>query len=382
MKPAVAASLIARARAVLASGRPEMGEGEARSPVSRYLDAHRHAQELSMMRRHPQAVAPASVLARPGSWWSGDVLGVPLLVTRDGVGVLHAFLNVCRHRGARVVAPGEGCGRERFACPYHAWTYRADGALAAVPRGEGFPALDRDTSGLRALAVMQRGGIVWVIPSADQASADIGAMLGRFGDELETLGLDDHVGYAPRQRDLRCNWKLIVEGSSEAYHFKIAHRDSIAPLFADNVQIVDEDAANRRMFIVKEVLRGVREDAVPPPAIREVGNLLYFFFPSTMILVQPDHAQVTRLEPIATDTTRILDFALVPQPPSSDKARAHWDRNVQIYRAALDEDYAQMESIQAGLASGANESLRFGRFEFALARFNTQLDAELATVAA
>lgn len=376
MKPVVAADLLARARAVLSSGLPEMGEHEACSPVSRYLDDARHRRELEMMRRHPQAVAPASALARKASWWSGDVLGIPLLVTRDGRGGLHAFLNVCRHRGARVVSEGEGCGRERFACPYHAWTYAADGALTNLPRREGFPDLEAEGSGLRRLAVTERAGIVWVIPDVRCAGDDVGARLGAFGGELEALGFSGHVAYAPRRLDVRSNWKLIVEGSSEAYHFKIAHRDSIAPLFADNVQIVDEDGLHRRMFIVKEVLRTTGDAA--GLQLREVGNLLYYLFPSTMILVQPDHAQVTRIEPMSVDATRIIDFALIPQAPDSEKAREHWERNVQLYRDALGEDYAQMASMQAGLSSGANASLRFGRYEFALARFNEQLDAELA----
>lgn len=380
MKPAVAANLIERARAVLVSGRPETGEREFRSPVQRYLDVARHALELALMRRHPQAVAPACALAQPGSWWSGDVLGVPLLVTRDGAGMLHAFLNVCRHRGSRVVAAGEGCGRERFSCPYHAWTYAADGTLVAVPRREGFPDLDATASGLRRLAVAQRAGIIWVIPDLDCAGDDVNAHLGEFADELESMGFDDYVSYAPRELDLRCNWKLIVEGASEAYHVKIAHRSTIATMFADNAQLVDENGLNRRVFFIKENLRDIR--GAVEIRLRDVGNLVYFFFPSTVILVHPDHAQVTRLEPFAVDGTRIIDFALIPEAPPNDRARVHWERNVQLYRDTLGEDYAQMESIQAGLASGANESLRFGRFEFALARFNAQLDAELAAATA
>ncbi len=380
MNPEAAASLLARARAVLDADCPEMGERETRSPVSRYLDKARHAREVALMRRYPQAVAPASVLAQPRSWWSGDVLGVPLLLTRDSSGTLHAFLNVCRHRGARVVEAGEGCGRDRFSCPYHAWTYAADGALAAVPRRAGFPDLETSTSGLRRLAVAQRAGLVWVIPHADCAGDDIDARLGKFAGELESMGFDDHVSHAPRTLDLRCNWKLIPEGAFEAYHVKILHRATIATMFADNAQVVDEDGLNRRVFFIKENLRDLREGAEVRP--RDVGNLVYYFFPNTLFLVHPDHTQVTRLDPLAVDGTRLVDFALIPEAPSSDRARVHWERNVKLYRDTLGEDYALMESIQAGLDSGANESLRFGRFEFALARFNEQLDAELAAIPA
>lgn len=376
MKPQTAAALLARARAVLASGRPEMGEAMATSPVTRYLDPARVPRERALMRRHPQAVVAASALREPGSWWSGDVLGVPLLLTRDGAGALHAFLNVCRHRGARVVEAGQGCGRERFACPYHAWRYAADGRLCSVPRTEGFPGLALEQSGLRRLALAECAGMIWVIPDPACVDEDVRTTLGTFIDDLESFGLATHVAYASRTLELRCDWKLIVEGSSEAYHFKIAHRATIAPLFADNVQIVDEDGAHRRMFIVKEALRDQPAEAQPDP--RAVGNVLYYFFPSTMVLIQPDHAQVTRIEPTALGHTQVHDVALIPEAPPNERARTHWDRNVQLYRDTLAEDYAQMESIQAGLASGANAELRFGRFEFALGRFHEQLDAVLA----
>lgn len=376
MNSATTAALLARARAVLASGQPEMGEAMVTSPVTRYLDDARLQRERALMRRHPQAVVAADVLRKAGSWWSGDVLGAPLLLTRDGGGTLHAFLNVCRHRGARVIAAGQGCGRERFACPYHAWTYSADGRLRAVPRPEGFPNLDLDASGLRRLALTERAGLVWVVPDPARADVDVSAMLGAFATELEGFGLALHVEYAKRSLELRCDWKLIVEGSSEAYHFKIAHRDTIAPQFADNLQIVDEDGLHRRMFIVKEALREQPAPAQPEP--RMVGNILYYLFPSTMILVQPDHAQVTRIEPTSLGRTQVHDIALIPLLPQTERARAHWERNVQIYRDTLAEDYAQMESIHAGLESGANAQLRFGRYESALARFHAQLDAQLA----
>ena len=291
--------------------------------------------------------------------------------------IVHQRIEAAIPRGARVVAAGQGCGRERFACPYHAWTYAADGRLRALPRAEGFPDLDPDQSGLRRLAVAERAGLVWVIPDPAVADVDVRAMLGAYAEELESFGLHHHVAYGQRDIELRCDWKLIVEGSSEAYHFKIAHRDTIAPLFVDNLQIVDEDGLHRRMFIVKEALREQPAPAQPEP--RAVGNILYYLFPSTMVLVQPDHAQVTRIEPTALGRTQVFDIALIPAAPDNDRARSHWDRNVQLYRDTLAEDYAQMEAIHAGLESGANRELRFGRYEFALARFHVQLDAQLAT---
>jgi len=73
----------------------------------------------------------------------------PVILTRDGQGRLHALLNMCRHRGNRVVRCDDG-NAKRFMCTYHGWTYRNDGALDHVP-GESeayYDALDRPSLGL------------------------------------------------------------------------------------------------------------------------------------------------------------------------------------------------------------------------------------------
>ena len=58
----------------------------------------------------------------------------PVIVTRDGQGRLHALLNMCRHRGNRVVRCDDG-NAKRFMCTYHGWTYGNDGRLDARARG-------------------------------------------------------------------------------------------------------------------------------------------------------------------------------------------------------------------------------------------------------
>ena len=74
----------------------------------------------------------------------------PVILTRDEQGRLHALLNMCRHRGNRVVRCDDG-NAKRFMCTYHGWTYRNDGALEYVP-GESeayYGALDRSGSSSR-----------------------------------------------------------------------------------------------------------------------------------------------------------------------------------------------------------------------------------------
>ena len=57
----------------------------------------------------------------------------PVILTRDAKGELHAMLNMCRHRGNRVVRADDG-NAKNFMCTYHGWTYSSDGGkLASVP---------------------------------------------------------------------------------------------------------------------------------------------------------------------------------------------------------------------------------------------------------
>ena len=56
----------------------------------------------------PIAVALSLEIPDPGDFLTQTIMGKPLLLTRDKEGVLHCFINVCRHRGAKVCAAERG----------------------------------------------------------------------------------------------------------------------------------------------------------------------------------------------------------------------------------------------------------------------------------
>jgi phenylpropionate dioxygenase-like ring-hydroxylating dioxygenase large terminal subunit len=58
---------------------------------------------------------------KPGDYFTTSHVGEPIVIVRNGDGVLKAFSSVCRHRAA-LVAEGHGT-RRSFQCPYHHWTY-------------------------------------------------------------------------------------------------------------------------------------------------------------------------------------------------------------------------------------------------------------------
>ncbi len=95
-----------------------MADSPWRNEVSVYTDAERLAEEQRVLfRKHPLVMGFASDWPEAGSFSTDDHAGLPILVARGRDSRLRAFLNVCRHRGAKVA---QGCGKARlFSCPYH-----------------------------------------------------------------------------------------------------------------------------------------------------------------------------------------------------------------------------------------------------------------------
>jgi phenylpropionate dioxygenase-like ring-hydroxylating dioxygenase large terminal subunit len=90
-------------------------------------------------------VGRAEPVPRPGDHRVIDVCGQSIILLRNSQGALHAFYNVCRHRGARLCSPSGaeqasvglavkgGLASGLIICPYHAWTYDLDGQLLRAP---------------------------------------------------------------------------------------------------------------------------------------------------------------------------------------------------------------------------------------------------------
>jgi phenylpropionate dioxygenase-like ring-hydroxylating dioxygenase large terminal subunit len=97
----------------------ELADAVYLNPVSTYTSPQQAERERELLfRGHPLFFALSCELPKPGDFRADDLSGVPILVVRAGDGRLNAFLNVCRHRGAKV-ATGSGSGKRLFVCPYH-----------------------------------------------------------------------------------------------------------------------------------------------------------------------------------------------------------------------------------------------------------------------
>ena len=101
--------------------------------VGFFIDPEQFAREQQrFFRSMPLVACLSSELPEPGSFRTFDEAGVPMLLTRGKDGKVRAFLNICPHRGSRVVR--EPCGKaSRFTCRFHGWTYDGTGKAIGIP---------------------------------------------------------------------------------------------------------------------------------------------------------------------------------------------------------------------------------------------------------
>jgi phenylpropionate dioxygenase-like ring-hydroxylating dioxygenase large terminal subunit len=372
--------LIAEIDHYLDTATTAMADGLFANPVAEYIDPARIDQErAALFRRYPLVVGHSSECPHPNDFFTRDVAGVPVVVSRQPDGSLRAFLNVCRHRGSRVVP--DDCGhRGSFTCPYHAWGYRADGTLATIPYEDGFADLDRTQMGLVSLPVQERHGLVWVV-LAPGAPIDVAAHLGELDDELGTYGLDGFVVERSTLLPAPLNWKLVVDGFLEVYHLRFLHAATIAPYIKTNVAPFEPIGPHGRMVAVRTSYDAARAerpdedfDLLPQVAV------IYQVFPNTILIWQADHFESWLVSPSADDPARSTSRVqlLAPRPTTTDDEQRHWDRNWKVLMdTVLEEDFVVSESIQQGFKAGAQTHVTFGRNEPALQHFHRTLAAVL-----
>jgi phenylpropionate dioxygenase-like ring-hydroxylating dioxygenase large terminal subunit len=368
--------LIHRVLEHLRTGTTHMVENEDRLPVAPYIQPERFEAERRLFRKLPLIVGHVSQLAEPGDYFTHDATGTPLLLCRTAAGEVVCFLNVCRHRGTRLVPEAQGRRKQAFVCPYHGWTYDSTGRLRAVPDEVGFPSRPSESVGLVRVPVAERLGLLWV--TLEPGGPDVDTFLAPVAAELAGFGLDTLVAYKPHRMERKLNWKIAIEIFLEAYHLKYAHRQSIYPLFFNNVGLVDRLSPHIRGIFPKRTIQELAGKPKSEWVLRQHANVLYQLFPNVLLLVQPDHVSVSVGFPKGTDATDCHTFWLLPQLPTTEKATRYWEKNMEILVGAISEDLAMGESIQSGLRSGANEFVRLARFEHGLRYFRDDLDAFLA----
>ncbi len=266
----------------------------------------------------------------PGSFMQWDNAGQPLIIVHGMDGVVRAFYNTCRHRGAPVVTVQRG-RTPRLMCGYHNWTYKTDGELIGVPESQDFgPAFDKSCRSLIGVRCEMYGKLIFV--NIDENAMSLREWMGPLWDEWEEFAFDKIKLAARQSFDLKCNWKVAMEANMEVYHVPFIHPDTVAPLVdhkrnvntmfpggharmiapmpqhsnREHVRAIDNPPEWKSIETVGELGRSTTQSYTMFP--NWVSPLSNFFIPP--LIFWPTSLNTTRLELI----TMALDWGDGPTP--------------------------------------------------------------------
>lgn len=188
-------------------------------PQAFYADESIFTADIAAIhRRHWLLAGPSCRIRAPGDHFTWEIGPDSIVILRDEQGMARGFHNVCRHRGSRICLDTDGHAG-RLVCPYHAWSYRLDGSLAAARQ---LPAAaDTTALGLHPVAVHEVAGLVFACladapPDFSPTARDIERFFGPHG--LGRTQICRRVVHT-----IRANWKVVAENFWECYHCAPTH---------------------------------------------------------------------------------------------------------------------------------------------------------------
>ena len=368
--------------------------GIMQTPTDTYTSEERFSEEWNkFFRDYPQIVGMTGDLAEPGTFFTREDFGIPLLATRDEKGKFRAFANVCAHRG--VVVENEKKGKKtKFSCPFHGWTYDNSGKLIGFPKPDHFGDIDKTCYGLTELPCMEQYGFLWVHPNP-KGEIDLNNLFGsKLMEEFESWGFQNLVLTNEEEYVTEMNWKLAIDTFGETYHFPTLHRNTLFNNFHGNVQMFDTFERNARLTLCLREIDNMKKDPEENWHICRGAFPVYFLFPNTILNVSDTGIILVREYPLDMSPHRsvskvsfyfwpkVIDYLkenkIVLDKTEGKPLQDGVDGNPYLGFGAIirDEDYVVAAASHKGIKSGAIDYLTFGKNELALHHYhNTYREA-------
>lgn len=348
----------------------------ANAPMSvapgEYTDPARfEAEKRELFGKLPLLACLSQDIPEPGDMMTFDAAGPAILIVRGQDRKARAFLNMCTHRGARLV--NECQRRKLIVCPFHAWSFDTEGRLVGVPGEVAFEGIERASRNLVRVPVGEWGGMIFVKAHAGEEEIDVEAWLGDMAPQLLALNLAGAKPIKQERVDTQANWKYCLDTYGEAYHFSALHTETFGVRTTTNVALYDSFGPHYRVCFTPQDFK----DLVGKPE-SEWPDLPYggshLIFPNSIVYGAPMEGGgsmigMYRLYPGASPGRcfTLLSVHRGADAPESIPDSAFVEAHDYIVHVVSTEDYSVSKEGQRNLEN-APEGFRivFGRNEAAL----------------
>lgn len=361
------------------------------NPVERYTGQAHFDTELRTLfdGRLPLLAGFTPDLPAPGHWFTYDMPDAPLLIVRDRGGKARAFLNICRHRGSRLVGfemgddgkllRARGSTPAVLACPYHGWAYDLQGALVRHANDMGgFAAIEaqiaRGAFNLQELPCVETDGMILVRPHGNkpiEVEGDTYGMHRRMGE----FGFGKFHLYQEVFADFGANWKLLMDTFMEGYHIASLHHSTLAPRFRC-YPVVSETFGPHALFpLTRKSITDQRALPESEWSVLRHASTVFVVSPNAILNIPMDgHMELWDFRPLTVGSTRVRVRFYIPTEVRTEEQRTLWQKSWKVSTDVIfREDFVQQQNIQANLASGRIQGIVFGSNEPMLTHFHREL---------
>jgi phenylpropionate dioxygenase-like ring-hydroxylating dioxygenase large terminal subunit len=325
-------------------------------------------------------------VAEPGSYYSIDILGTPLVVTRDRAGELHVLSRTCRHRWMDVCT-GSGTARA-LQCPYHLWTYGLDGHLSGAPEMSHSVGFDRADYSLGSYRHEVWQGFLFV--NLDGTAAPLAEQMAGLSAYVEPYGLADYRTVETTDwGECPWDWKIMVDNFMECYHHMGPHRKSLESEYPARLSYTDRGGD---FYSVMWSRQAPGYPAEPPflapvaPTLREEHRrklLIFIAYPLLQVSMGPGFMYWLKTLPTGPGRMKLqLDIAMPPAAFDDPDFEARKKQLVESITAIHREDIGVCTGVQAAISSGAAGVGRLALLEQPLWEFYRYLGRQLGIAAA
>ena len=386
---------------------PELGTGPI--PVEPYISpAFFEREREAVFRKVWLNVGRVEQIPERGDYFVKDldICRTSILIVRGEDGAVHAFHNMCSHRGNRIVWGSKGkCNA--FTCKYHSWTYRLDGALHHVPDENKFFDLKKETLGLTPVSVDTWEGFIFinVNPSPPQSLHEY---LGEVGQSFAGYPFDQIASACfSWQVEVKANWKICKDAFQEVYHIFSLHSRSTGRMFATKAnpylnahelalfdpharisvpanihwQPTPVEALAKRFGILTLQKQGISSQGMPagvnPTGAEDWSFSGFNCFPNSSIFVSQGGFLTHTFWPLAADRTLWEARIYFPKAKTlAEKFSQEYSRATFV-DGVMAEDGGIFEKSQTMLASGAKKEIMLGDEELLIRHHHRMIEQYL-----